>query len=68
MNSADVTVRIVPRVSVVGHPFTEVLYNWFDPDGVNHYACTRYWYVVDDTAHARANEAQQFIKRRKVAI
>lgn len=60
LQAADVTVRIVPHLSAQGHPFSEVLYTY-----QGHHALTRYWYVVSDTPHARANEAQQFVKRRR---
>lgn len=60
---ADVHVRIVPRASAQGHPFSEVLYTWAE-DGAERHALTRYRYPVADTPHARANEAQQFVKRR----
>jgi hypothetical protein len=62
----DVAVRIVSRVSAQGHPFSEILYA-FREGGVLRSALTRYWFPLSDTPHARANEAQQFVKRRNAA-
>lgn len=64
MTAADIDVRIAPRVSSAGHPFSEVFYRWLEK-GSERFACTRLWYRVDDTPHARAAEAASFIRRQR---
>lgn len=66
MRADQVEIRIVPRVSAQGHPFTEVFYK-FDEHGELRHALTRRNYRIDDTPHARAHERQEFIKRRREA-
>lgn len=67
MNGTErLTVKIVPRVSAEGHPFTEILYALRDGETELNFL-TRRNYRIDDTQHARAHEAQQFFNRRHAA-
>lgn len=61
----DLTVAIRRRASFEGHPCTEIFYTYTE-DGVQRDACTRLPYALDDSPHARANEAQQFTRRRQM--
>lgn len=63
MTAADIDVRIAPRVSSAGHPFSEVFYRWREAAG-ERFACTRLWYLLDDSPHARAAEAAGFMRRK----
>lgn len=66
----NLQVRIKQRVSAEGHPFSEIFYTYWDDspkegrDSYDCYALSRVWYPIPDTEHQRANEAQQFLKRR----
>jgi hypothetical protein len=59
----DLAVKFQQRVSFEGHPFTEILYTWRDGDKPRN-ACSRVWYVITDSPHARAAQAEAFKKRR----
>lgn len=61
----DVEVKIVPRRSAEGHPFSDLLYS-FTENGVRRTASTRRGYVVTDSPYGRAQEVEAFKKRRAV--
>jgi hypothetical protein len=66
MTITDLKVEIHPRCNIVNgvkHPFCEVSYD-FKRDGVQCYALTRLFHPLDDTAHARAFQAQAFMTRQ----
>lgn len=59
---------ITSRVSSDGHPFCEVFYEVLTEgshtDTLHHY-CSRLWYPLADTPHARAAERAAFIRRQQ---
>lgn len=60
----DLTITLVQRVSWEGHPFTDILYTWRDGEGQPRNAYSRVWYVITDSPHAKAAQAEAFKKRR----
>lgn len=60
---SNVEARIVPRVTAGGRPFAEILHTWSE-SGQPRFACSRVWWALADTPHARAAEVASFVKRR----
>lgn len=63
---SDITVKIVPRVSFEGHPFTEILISCVEA-GVRRFFCSRVNYVITPSKHSEAAQRQAFINRRQRA-
>ena len=59
---SDPTVRIVKVVRLVDGKLMEHSDVFIEVDGLTFY--TRYWWVVADTPHMKANELQQLKVRR----
>ena len=68
MNAAriltDVSIRIAPRVSAAGHPFTELHHHWIE-NGQPRKALSRVPTEIADTPHNRAYHLQAFLQRQK---
>lgn len=62
-NLENIEVKIVPRISFEGHPFSELLHTWTE-GGKPRHACSRTWWVQDDTPHGRAAAIAAFKKRQ----
>jgi hypothetical protein len=60
----DVDVRIVPRISLEGHAFTELLHTWTE-NGQRRNAVSRVNYAIADAPHSRSYQVQSFIKRQQ---
>ena len=66
MTITDLKVEIHNRTRLregVPHPFAEITYE-FKRDGVPTTALTRLFHPLDDTPHARAAQAQDFLRRQ----
>lgn len=62
----DVDVKIVPRMSAAGHPFTELHHSWIE-NGRQCKALSRMNYATADSPHNRAYQIQAFLKRQNRA-
>lgn len=60
----NVEVKLVPRMSAEGHPFTEIQHDW-DEAGEHRTALSRVRWPIDDTPYARAAAIEAFKRRQR---